>query len=320
MARPTKLYLDYFSHDTDAVNDEKMDVFRSVYGNDGYAFYFIILERAYRTESATIDLSKNIFVIGLAKKLMITVEKFYEMLETAFELEMFDRELFETEKMLTSNGIQKRFADVMKQRNQWKKSKDNNTNEFSNEKNSNNYEFSNEKTIGKTRQRKGNRKEIEIKEEEIKKDIVSDSDESFSVSESVISLNNFLISKMKMNNPNAKIPSDLKKWHDAIRLMMDTDGYTEQQVSEMIDFSQKDGFWKANILSATKLREKAGTLILQMGRVTDAKYRSSGEGTVGTDSGYKINDNTFTDEQLERIREKARQFEENKSRLQQMSG
>ena len=261
MARPTKLYLDYFSHDTDATNDEKMDMFRSMYGNDGYAFYFIILEKVYRTENAMIDLSKQIFVVGLAKRLLITVEKFNEMLETAFELEMFNRELYETEKKLTSNGIQKRFADVMKQRNQWKKTKEidgkvliddkpSNNYEFSNEKTSNNYEFSNEKTIGKTTQRKRNKKE---KEKETKQDIkdISDSSESLnpSFSSDVIFLVDLLIKEIKHNNDKAKHPSNLDSWRNDMRLLIQ-DGYDRDQVEKVIKWCQADEFWKSNILSA----------------------------------------------------------------------
>lgn len=51
MARPLKLGLDYFPHDTDAWNDDKIEAMRVNFGNDGYAFYFIILERIYSQRS-----------------------------------------------------------------------------------------------------------------------------------------------------------------------------------------------------------------------------------------------------------------------------
>ena len=72
MARPQKEGMDYFPHDTDAVNDEKIEALRALYGNDGYAFYFIMLERIYRTAEFEINVSdaetqKETFQI-LAKK------------------------------------------------------------------------------------------------------------------------------------------------------------------------------------------------------------------------------------------------------------
>lgn len=310
MARPTKLYLDYFSHDTDATNDEKMDMFRSMYGNDGYAFYFIILEKVYRTENAMIDLSKNIFVVGLAKKLMISVEKFYEMLETAFELEMFDRDLFESEKKLTSNGIQKRFADVMKQRNQWKKIKEIKEKEFSNEKTNNNYEFSNEKTIGKTRQRKGNRKEKEIESEIKNNDLDSSESISASFSSDVIFLTDLLVSEIKKNNPQAKTPAKISNWRNDIRLLL-ADGYDRDQIEKVINWCQADEFWKSNILSAKKLREKIGTLILQMGRKDDAKPWTNSKRPVVEIAKFEgYNEIEISPERMEQIREDAKRLEE----------
>jgi hypothetical protein len=289
LARPTKLFLDYFSHDTDSVNDEKMELFRSAYGNDGYAFYFIILERIYKNEGAVLDLSKNIFVIGLAKKLMITIEKFNEMLEVAFELNMFNRELFDQKKLLTSNGIQKRYEEVMKQRKMWnKKKKTNDDYEFSNEKTNDDYEFSNEKTVGKTTQRKGNMKGKEIENKLEEKEIV--------YSDMVNDLTVLLCNKLRENNEKAKLPSDLKKWNSAIDALNRLDGYSFEQIESVLIWSQQNHFWKTNILSATKLREKFAQLLLNMQeeerKATDnAQYKGYGKRFVRTNSNDSKHDN-----------------------------
>lgn len=327
MARPMKNNLDYFSHDTDAVNDEKIELFRSAFGNDGYAFYFILLERIYRADGAKLDLSKNIFIVGLANKIMVSVQKFNEMLETAFELEIFDLEVFQNEKVLTSKGIQKRFDKIMgeRQKQRAKKSaKTDDNQEFSPVKIDDNQEFSPVKTVGEMPQRKGNRKEKEIKGDNNKKDISSDSNESnISVfSSDIYTLNNKLIEKMKINNDKSKIPSNLDKWLNAIKLMIETDGYTFEQVEKMIEYSQGDEFWKANILSATKLREKAGTLVLQMNRGgSGAKHRNSSEGTHGENSKYPKFNASVSPERIAELQERARKREEEERiRMQQVSG
>ena len=36
--------LNYFIHDSDAVENETLSILRGLYGNDGYAFWFITLE------------------------------------------------------------------------------------------------------------------------------------------------------------------------------------------------------------------------------------------------------------------------------------
>jgi hypothetical protein len=54
----------------------------------------------------------------------------------------------------------------------------------------------------------------------------------------------------------ARIPSRTKRNHDAARLLLDRDGYTVEQVAWMIRWATADEFWRVNILSMSKLREK----------------------------------------------------------------
>ncbi len=57
-------------------------------------------------------------------------------------------------------------------------------------------------------------------------------------------------------------PTISKRWRDAARLMLDKEGRTEEQIHSAIDWCQNDGFWKGNILSMPKLREKYDQLRL----------------------------------------------------------
>jgi hypothetical protein len=61
----------------------------------------------------------------------------------------------------------------------------------------------------------------------------------------------------------SKRPAINKKWRDSARLLMDADGKSEQQVRNMIDWSQSDRFWRGVILSMPKLREKYDQMRLQ---------------------------------------------------------
>ena len=65
----------------------------------------------------------------------------------------------------------------------------------------------------------------------------------------------------------SKRPSVTKRWLDAARLMLDNDGRTEQQITTAIDWCQKHEFWRVNILSMPKLREKYDQLRLEAARV-----------------------------------------------------
>ncbi len=113
MARHIKEGMDYFSHDTDAANDEKIEALRALYGNDGYAFYFILLERIYRTGSFELDISDAETIQILSRKVGVTPELFRKILHTALKVGCFDRQAYEQKNVLTSNGIKKR-ADYVK--------------------------------------------------------------------------------------------------------------------------------------------------------------------------------------------------------------
>ncbi|ULL14340.1 DUF4373 domain-containing protein [Paenibacillus sp. H1-7] len=124
MARPRKEGMEYFPHDTDASGDEKIDAMRALFGNNGYAFYFILCERIYRTSVAELDVSKPVLLLPLIKKLLVSKEQFEEMLVAAFELNLFSRSDYEQRGVITSSGIKKRFDDVNQMRNRWRKSKE----------------------------------------------------------------------------------------------------------------------------------------------------------------------------------------------------
>lgn len=97
---------------------------------------------------------------------------------------------------------------------------------------------------------------------------VSDTDPRPEITE----LCQYLVDKI-MSNGVKRRPVITKAWRDACRLMIDNDGHTPDQIRKAIDFATTDEFWRANILSMPKLREKYEQLRLtaqRNGRPADA--------------------------------------------------
>lgn len=70
----------------------------------------------------------------------------------------------------------------------------------------------------------------------------------------------------RIEQNGSKRPSITKSWRTAARLLLDKDGRTEDQVHGCIDWCQDSDFWRSNVLSMPKLREKYDTLRLQATR------------------------------------------------------
>jgi hypothetical protein len=71
-----------------------------------------------------------------------------------------------------------------------------------------------------------------------------------------LQLAELLVKRITKNNHNFKRPSNIDSWADQVRLMMENDNRTYEQIESVIDWCQKDPFWQSNILSVKKLREK----------------------------------------------------------------
>lgn len=85
------------------------------------------------------------------------------------------------------------------------------------------------------------------------------------ISLSQLALVTLLRDKILVNNPKALIkPNYEKNWGKAIRLMVEADKRTEDDIRLIIEWCQKDSFWKMNILSGDKLREKFDQLWMKM--------------------------------------------------------
>ena len=111
-----------------------------------------------------------------------------------------------------------------------------------------------------------NNKVKEKKEKESKKD---SSSQKFSDDSPEIVLSEYLYQKILANDPKARDPN-FQEWAGHIDKLMRIDGRTEQEIKQVIDFCQSDPFWKSNILSTKKLREKFSGLVIKSGNAKRA--------------------------------------------------
>lgn len=83
-----------------------------------------------------------------------------------------------------------------------------------------------------------------------------------------------LLNNIRKNNNQFKEPN-LQKWSDDFRLMMERDSRSEKEIATLIDWCQEDTFWKANILSPSKLRKQYDQLTLKIQSANQIKRKKS---------------------------------------------
>lgn len=131
MARPKKDGLDYFPHDVYASSDPKIEPLILLYGAAGYAFFFLHLEYIYRNPELVFNISDAETREVICQKLKISMDNYNAILQTAIKHGCFDKQAFEQQGVLTSNGVRKRASVVTDKRKKMQKYYESKNNEVS---------------------------------------------------------------------------------------------------------------------------------------------------------------------------------------------
>ncbi len=111
MARPKKKGLDYFPLDVYFMEDRKIKPVKRTYGADGVLIYIHILCRIYRDEGYFVYVNED-FYGDMSDDLNMSEEKVMQVVNFLVKRLLFDDTLFNTDKILTSAGIQHRYQEA----------------------------------------------------------------------------------------------------------------------------------------------------------------------------------------------------------------
>lgn len=114
MARPRKDGMDYFSLDVDFFSDKKIKILKARYGADGITIYLYLLCEIYK--SGYYLKMDDDFEFILSDDLNMNCDKVKQVLTFLLERSLFDNKLFQSDAVLTSAGIQRRFQLMVKSR------------------------------------------------------------------------------------------------------------------------------------------------------------------------------------------------------------
>lgn len=115
MGRPTKKGVDYFSHDCDASGKPTLFTIQERFGNDGYAFWFKLLEFLGQRENLSFDCNVKAEWLYFVAKAKVSEEDAISILDTLASIDAIDPELWK-HKIVWSDNFLERVRDVYKKR------------------------------------------------------------------------------------------------------------------------------------------------------------------------------------------------------------
>lgn len=112
MARPQKVGLEYFNLYT-VFTDDKIDLMEAECGLEGFAILIKLWQKIY-LEGYYIDWEDDNAIL-FARKINSNIDLINSVVTACFKREIFNKDLYDKYKILTSSGIQKRYLTIYKQ-------------------------------------------------------------------------------------------------------------------------------------------------------------------------------------------------------------
>lgn len=243
MSRPMKQGLDYFPMDVDF--DNKTTLFLVENEALGLAVLVSIWQLIYAENGYYIDMKDLPLLIK--KRISCGVSDVINVVNSAVNRGIFDGNLYKSYNILTSKAIQKRYFEAARKKKQVKiiadfllidiNSYGNVVNSGINPVNS----AGNPLKKSKVKKRKENKNTFPVNS---KNEFPDD----------VIFLGNFFAKTL----PKKLWPKNgqRERWLDTLDKCIRIDGYTKDQLMEIIETFRNDTFWQSNFLTPIKLRKK----------------------------------------------------------------
>jgi hypothetical protein len=116
MARLPRNTVDYFPHFAGASEGDTLTILQDRFGNDGYAFWFRLLEKLAGTDGHFLDCSNHAKWQLLQAKTHVSPEKAEQIMVVLAELEAIDRNLWEKSRIIWVQNLVENVAGVYENR------------------------------------------------------------------------------------------------------------------------------------------------------------------------------------------------------------
>ena len=116
MPRPIKCGIDFFAHDTDASSGKTLYTLESRYGNDGYAFWFKLLEILGSQHDLSYDCNNPVNWVYLTARTRVSDEAAKEILNMLSVIDAIDSELWRNGIIWSQNFVDRHSTVFVKRK------------------------------------------------------------------------------------------------------------------------------------------------------------------------------------------------------------
>lgn len=269
----------YFPHDFEPMSDPKMQALVGEHGADGYAIFWRVVEMLHSDDDHRLECKLYVYA-GIAQQFKLDIETVRIVLNyaiTVCELFTSDGQTFWSERVF--RNFEKR-EEIKEKKSRAGKASAEARKKAAEQAQIETPVEQNPTPVEQclTEPNKGKEiKEKEIKVKEYKKILLSEivisdfpslNPEHVDIAKAFQTL--FRVNLQEAGTPTTTVDRAKGTAIDDVRLMIETDKYTLEDLRDVYAFLRKDQFWKSNILSTSKLREQMPKLKLKMHNGTTA--------------------------------------------------
>lgn len=268
MARKERNDVDYFPHPVN--HGKKMFYLRDKYGNDGYTVWFMLLEELGKSDHHFLDLKDEVQLMYLSSELKVSEDILKDIINILVKFDEFDKELWQKENILYNQKFVENIFDAYKKRKNECVTKDvlvillTDKGRLKPLKRTPKEGKGNLKDDGNTQTKEKNTK-VNYTKEFLSEINISDLPKK-NISYYQIAISFFRLFEQNLKDSGSTTTTLYKAkgtWINDIRLMIEVDKCSIEQLQTVWKFLQTNEFWKKNILSTSKLRKQIEKLILQ---------------------------------------------------------
>ena len=278
MARPRKQGIEYFS--LDVVLDDKFDVIEAQHGIVGFGVLIKMYQRIY-SEGYCYEWTEMEQLL-FSNKIKVDKDIVMDIINDAIKWGIFDSDIYNKYKVLTSRGIQTRYVAVTYKRAAVEMEKGHLLIDVSDRSNIKLIEVSDIQNQDTSTDTDIPSTQSKVKESKVKEskeiNVPADADDvppaqEFRYLEDSTEYKAavYLREQILAFNPKCKVPGhavkDLQVWADTIRLTFERDGRTKDDMRKVIKYifhDQQGEFWRPNVQSPASLRRNWDTIYGQM--------------------------------------------------------